>query len=45
MDMTLSKLWELVMDRIAVKRIKAKDKGEKERYSLECRVPKKSKEK
>ena len=29
---------------IAVKRREAKGKGEKERYTLECRVPKNSKE-
>ena len=29
---------------IAVKRREAKSKGEKERYSFECRVPKNSKE-
>ena len=33
MDMTLSKLWELVMDRIAVKRKEMKSKGEKDRYT------------
>ena len=30
--------------RIAVKRRKKKGKGEKERYTFECRVPKNSKE-
>ena len=30
--------------KIAVKRREAKGKGEKERYSFECRVPKNSKE-
>ena len=33
MDMSLSKLWELVMDRIAVKRRETKSKGEKDRYT------------
>ena len=28
----MGKLWELVMDRIAVKRRETKSKGEKERY-------------
>ena len=46
MDMTLSKLWELVMDRIAVKRKEMKSKGEKGKiYTFECRGPKNSREK
>ena len=33
MDVSLSKLWELVMDRIAMKRREVKSTGEKERYT------------